>query len=140
MGVSPNSLGEHLAVSTSLHNPDHLILASRTPSKIKAVIDKICIHAPDLKISTVVVDLASQSSIRTAAKEIVSLATKIDVVINNAAINVQGHELTKEGIETHFGVNHIGLFLFTNLLKPLFTASTSKPARVVNLSSAGHRL
>ncbi|KAF4630707.1 hypothetical protein G7Y89_g7432 [Cudoniella acicularis] len=39
----------------------------------------------------------------------------------------------------HFGVNHIGLFLLTNLLLPLLSTSSENP-RIVNLTSAGHRL
>lgn len=46
----------------------------------------------------------------------------------------------------HFGTNHIGLFLLTNLLLPTVLKSTSKEGaktgqtRIVNLTSAGHRL
>lgn len=51
---------------------------------------------------------------------------------------------TKEGIEAQFGSNHIGHFLFTNLLLPLLLASSSSSTpgavRVVNLTSLGHRL
>ncbi|TVY65565.1 Short-chain dehydrogenase TIC 32-chloroplastic-like protein [Lachnellula suecica] len=84
---------------------------------------------------TVEINLASQASIRKAAEEIKALTPKLDVIINNAGINVLTHEYTAEGIELHFGTNHIGLFLLTNLLLKAFP----KP-RVVNLTSAGHRL
>ena len=54
------------------------------------------------------------------------------------------HEFTAEGIEAQFGANHIGHFLFTNLLMPqLFVAAQSNApgvTRVVNLTSLGHRL
>ncbi|RAR00259.1 retinol dehydrogenase 13 [Stemphylium lycopersici] len=53
-------------------------------------------------------------------------------------------QTTKEGIEGQFGANHIGHFLFTNLLMPqlLTSAASSAPGatRVVNLTSLGHRL
>ncbi|KAH9216524.1 putative short-chain dehydrogenase [Leptodontidium sp. 2 PMI_412] len=150
VGVSPLSLGEHIALSISHHKPSHLLLASRTLSKISSVIDKIHTQHPSLQVTPIQIDLSSQSSIRSAAKEILSLAPKIDILINNAAVNVPNYEETHEGIEMHFGTNHIGLFLLTNLLLPSLIASTTSAApgskrghgktRIVNLTSAGHRL
>ncbi|KUJ13092.1 NAD(P)-binding protein [Mollisia scopiformis] len=143
VGVSPNSLGEHMAVAIASHEPALLILASRTASNISQVIDKIKSSTANIPKS-VLVDLSSQASIRTAAKDISSLTPKLDVIINNAALNIPTWQGTKEGIETHFGTNHIGLFLLTNLLLPvvLSAASSNTPGstRIVNLTSAGHRL
>ncbi|KAF2178298.1 hypothetical protein K469DRAFT_675971 [Zopfia rhizophila CBS 207.26] len=45
---------------------------------------------------------------------------------------------TKTGVESQFGINHIGHFLFMNLLMPTLLKSPSGPC-VVNISSAGHR-
>jgi NAD(P)-dependent dehydrogenase (short-subunit alcohol dehydrogenase family) len=145
VGVSPNSLGEHLALAISRHSPSLLILASRTASKIDEVITSISNITQDCPIRSITLDLSSQSSIRQAAKEINSLNEKIDIIINNAAINVPNYETTTEGIEMHFGTNHIGLFLLTNLLLPsVLSASSSSrvpgSTRIINLTSAGHRL
>jgi NAD(P)-dependent dehydrogenase (short-subunit alcohol dehydrogenase family) len=53
-------------------------------------------------------------------------------------------ETTEEGIEVQFGTNHIGHFLFTNLLMPQLknAAKASGPGstRIINVTSAGHRL
>jgi NAD(P)-dependent dehydrogenase (short-subunit alcohol dehydrogenase family) len=44
---------------------------------------------------------------------------------------------TSDGFEMQFGTNHLGHFLLTNLLAPALVAGA--PARVVELSSRGHR-
>ena len=41
-----------------------------------------------------------------------------------------------QGFETQFGTNHLGHFVLTNHLLPALRAGA--PARIVNLSSAGH--
>jgi NAD(P)-dependent dehydrogenase (short-subunit alcohol dehydrogenase family) len=144
VGISPASLGEFMAVAIATHKPALFILASRSKEKMDTVIKEINTKASDINIKTVEVDLASQQSIRNAAEEIKALTPKLDVIINNAGVNVPEKELTKEGIELHFGTNHIGLFLLTNLLIPSLSAaakvSEKGSTRIINLSSAGHRL
>jgi len=43
---------------------------------------------------------------------------------------------SEDGYEIHFAVNHLGHFLFTNLLVDLMKKSPS--ARIVNVSSINH--
>jgi len=143
-GVSPKSLGESIALSVALQKPALLILASRTRSKIDAVAAKIKDAMPDVLLKAVLVDLSSQESVRQAAEEVNSLTNEIDVLINNAGITVPEHRFTKEGIELQFGTNHIGPFLFTNLLmdkiRKAAKESTPGATRIVNVSSAGHNI
>jgi len=132
-----------MALAIATHAPSLLILASRSLPKITTVTEKIHAKTPNINIKSVQVDLASQTSIRHAANEIKSLKPELDVIINNAGINVPDKEFTEQGIEMHFGVNHIGLFLLTNLLIPLLLTSPpslSQKKRIINLTSAGHRL
>lgn len=93
------------------------------------------------------VDLSSQSSVRAAAKEVLSWpdVPQIDIIVNNAGImNVPELTLTSDNIESHFATNHIGHFLLTNLLIPkLLTAAQSSPTRgatrIINVSSSSFR-
>lgn len=61
---------------------------------------------------------------------------RLDVLINNAGVMRCPKSLTKEGIETHLGVNHMGHFLLTNLL--LECLKQSAPSRIVNVTTLKH--
>lgn len=99
---------------------------------------------PGTRVEIVLLDLGSQRSIRQAASEVAALTDALDILINNAGVVVTSRQATPEGIEQQFGTNHIGPFLFTNLLLPLLQkAAQGNPGgatRIVTLSSAGHRL
>lgn len=74
-------------------------------------------------------DLASFSSIREFANKVLKDFPHIHVLINNAGVYapLKDHTLTKDGFEIHFGVNHLGHFLLTNLL--LDRLKQSAPSR-----------
>jgi NAD(P)-dependent dehydrogenase (short-subunit alcohol dehydrogenase family) len=142
-GVSPNSIGEGLALALAAHQPGMLILASRTPSKIQVISRTIHASHPNVNVQEVVVDLSSLKSVREAAECCKKILDKerrgLDVLYNNAGINLSERRLTKGGVEMQFATNHLGPFLLTNLLLPLM--STGKGgARVVNTSSEAHRI
>ncbi len=77
-------------------------------------------------------DLASLVSVRRAASEALGRFTRIDVLVNNAGVFSRSWAASPEGFELSMATNHLGPFLFTNLLMPAF----AKGSRIVNLSSA----
>ena len=81
-------------------------------------------------------DLANLSSVRECAKEINVKEEKIDVLINNAGVMMCPYSKTEDGFEMQIGTNHLGHFLFTNLL--LDKLMDSAPSRVVTVSSRAH--
>jgi NAD(P)-dependent dehydrogenase (short-subunit alcohol dehydrogenase family) len=137
-GVSPNGLGAQFVETVAKHNPKLLILAGRSASKVQATADKIKSEHPDVETRIAVLDLADQTQIREAAKQVLAYPENIDVVVNSAGIMAGPYSTTKDGIENQFGANYIGHFLFTNLILPKVLASESP--RVVNVSSNGHAL
>lgn len=82
-------------------------------------------------------DLASLSSVRECAKEIMDQESHVHLLINNAGVMLCPKTETEDGFELQMGTNHFGHFLFTLLLLPLVKKST--PARIVNVSSVAHR-
>ena len=87
-------------------------------------------------VTLVELDLTSLASVRACADQLRADGRPFDVIIANAGVMAtpQGH--TADGFETQFGTNHLGHFVLVNRL-----ASLLKPGgRLVNLSSAGHRM
>jgi NAD(P)-dependent dehydrogenase (short-subunit alcohol dehydrogenase family) len=133
-----------MALAVASQGPTILILASRTERKIDEVAYKINQTYPAVPVKRVIVDFASQDSIRAAAAHINVSISKLDTLINNAGLMTPNRGWTREHLELQFGVNHIGPFLFTNLLldKMLQAASEAPPGstRIINVTSQGHRL
>jgi len=80
-------------------------------------------------------DLASLASVRSASDALLKKGEAFDLVIANAGVMATPFGQTADGFETQFGTNHLGHFVFVNRIAPLMRAG----ARLVNLSSAGHR-
>jgi NAD(P)-dependent dehydrogenase (short-subunit alcohol dehydrogenase family) len=81
-------------------------------------------------------DLSSQASIQHAAAELKQRHPRLHVLINNAGIITRDRELTVDGIEKQFAVNHLAYFLLSNLLLDQLLAGA--PSRIINVSSGAH--
>lgn len=141
-GTSAGGLGAYVSTRLARHSPAHLILVARNKSKVDPVLDEIAAINPDLKVTFVACELTDRDSVRKAAETIASDETipRIDVVINNAgAMMLPKYQLDKTGYELQLSANHLGHFLLTNLLLPKVKAA-GPGARVVNVSSSGHRI
>ncbi len=93
-------------------------------------------QATGKRVDLVQLDLASFESIRQCAQQVLDNYPRLDVLINNAGLNLSKRQETEEGFEYILGVNHIGPFLLTDLLLDRLKASA--PARIINLASAAH--
>jgi NADP-dependent 3-hydroxy acid dehydrogenase YdfG len=83
-GPSESGIGAQTAISLAVAKPKLIILAGRDKSKIQPVIDEISRANQDVPMIFVSLDLASQASIREAAKQINSQIENLDLLINNA--------------------------------------------------------
>jgi len=137
-GVSPGSLGASFAITLAKYSPGLVILANRNVSKAEETAKEIASIAPGVKTRILELDLGSQAQIRKAAAEVNSYEENIDVLVNNAGVLATRYSLTEDGLESHFGINHIGHFLFTNLIMGKLLAA-GEGARVVIVASDGWR-
>lgn len=115
----------------------HLVLACRDEVKAQRAAQAITEQTGNHRIDTLPLDLSSFSSIRAAADEFLAEHPKLDVLINNAGVYTDSLELTKDGYELQFGVNHLGHFLLTMALMPALRCCRHC-SRVINVSSAIH--
>ncbi len=115
----------------------YLVMVCRNEDKAEAARAKIIQETNNRGIDIVLCDFAQQSEIRNAAKQISEQYEKIDVLINNHGFLAAKKEETVDGLEKTFAVNHIGYFLFTNLLLPLVKAADQ--GRIINVASEAHR-
>ena len=130
-----NGIGKAAAIELSKENPK-LLFTYRNKHLADELLAEIKALSPDTLVHSVYCDFSKQDSIKKCADEIIDLCGNIDVLINNAGVvNTSYHE-TSEGIENTFAVNHLGYFLFTNLL--LNKLKGENEARIVNVSSAAH--
>lgn len=112
------------------------VLACRNQGKAEAAAKSVTQRTWNDDVHVVVLDLADLASVRKAADDIVSRWGRLDVLVNNAGGTWTQRQLTAQGIEYTFGVNHLGPFYLTNLLLPRLRADA--PSRVVCVTSVGH--
>jgi NAD(P)-dependent dehydrogenase (short-subunit alcohol dehydrogenase family) len=114
----------------------NLILVVRNPEKADLL--KNTLHSRfGITVETVISDFSRIKEVREAANKILANHSRVDVLINNAGIHNTHRELTEDGFEKVFAVNHLAPFLFTQLLLPLMVASA--PSRIIQVNSQGHR-
>lgn len=101
-------LGFETAKQLAAHNPSHIYLAARTPSKGEAAVAAIKEMSPTTKVTFLPLDLSSFESVSTAAQDFISKSDRLDVLINNAGIMAVPKGVTKEGYEVQLGTNHMG--------------------------------
>jgi len=112
-------------------------LACRSLQKGQAAADRLNSIGGAGRASAAVLDLASLSSVRAFAGQLVAAGERIDLLINNAGVMVPPLSRTAEGFELQFGVNHLAHFALTGLLVPLLRGTPG--SRIVNVSSLAHR-
>ncbi len=135
-GVSAG-IGVETARSLAAHGA-HVVGAARDVTKAKAATEQVVKDAAANggSLYLVELDLANLKSVRACADKLLAQGEPFDVVIANAGVMATPFGHTADGFETQFGTNHLGHFVFVNRIAPLIR----KGGRLINLSSAGHRM
>jgi NAD(P)-dependent dehydrogenase (short-subunit alcohol dehydrogenase family) len=109
-----------------------IFVAARRPETAKSDLDGV-----QGDITILQMDLADPASIDAFAAELASRTSKIDILINNAAIMACPLARDARGYESQFATNHLGHFQMTARIWPLLKAAGAG-TRIVVLSSIGH--
>jgi len=91
---------------------------------------------PNGRFHFVFCDLSDLSSVRQAAGEISRLASRLDVLVNNAGARFDKFQESADGIELTFATNHLGHFLLSGML--MDSLRKSGAGRVITVSSRAH--
>jgi NAD(P)-dependent dehydrogenase (short-subunit alcohol dehydrogenase family) len=114
-----------------------IAIISRSAEKGRSAAADIEAASGSKGVDVIVANLSSQDEVRRAAAEFKSRHTRLDVLVNNAGVFVPRRQVTVDGLEETFAVNHLSYFLLTRELLELLKASA--PSRIVNVSSDAHR-
>ncbi|WP_261569247.1 SDR family NAD(P)-dependent oxidoreductase [Frankia gtarii] len=110
---------------------ESVVIVGRSPQKTAAV-------AAELGADHLLADFADLAQVRALADELRKRYPTIDVLANNAGgVMSRERQLTVDGHELTFQVNHLAPFLLTTLLLDRLVESR---ARVLNTSSIGNKL
>ena len=115
----------------------HVVMICRSEDKANDAVERIKEQVPDAKLELLVADMSSLVSVAKAAQQFKAKHASLDVLVNNAGVYLPKRLESADGFEMTFATNHLGPFLLTNLL--LDTLADTGGARVVNVSSEGHR-
>jgi len=131
-----NGIGKETAIAVAREGM-HLFLMVRNAAKGEAVKKEITELTGNPHIELLVGDMASLADVRRVAAEFLAKKIPLHLLINNAGVMNIKRELTRDGFEGMFGVNHLAPFLLTKLL--LDNLKMSAPSRIVNVASDAHR-
>ncbi len=110
-----------------------ITMVVRSQERGEAAIANIRRDVADARIDLVLADLYSLAEVRRAGAELRAKHPRIDVLVNNAGLIHRAPELTVDGFEKTFALNHLAAFLLTYELRE------TVGDRVVTVSSSGHR-
>jgi retinol dehydrogenase-12 len=112
-----------------------LVIHGRDPLKTERIQEEIKASSGNQDVHALIADFASLAQVSTLAHDFGRRFGALHALINNAGLLTDHRQISQDGFELTFAVNHLAPFLLTNLL--LDTLIDSAPARVaINSSSA----
>lgn len=136
--VTGGGSGFGLATASALATAGaNVYIADVDIEKTRRAAEAFKASATGTQLRPVTLDLGSMSAVRRFADEFLAEVSALHILVNNAGVMAVPQAYTEDGIERQFAVNYLGHYLLTRLLEPALLAA--KGARVVNVSSIGHR-
>jgi NAD(P)-dependent dehydrogenase (short-subunit alcohol dehydrogenase family) len=115
----------------------HVTIVSRSAEKCAQAAEEIKAETNNPNVEFITADLSAKDDVHRAAYEFKKQHPRLDVLVNNAGGFFMSRQVSRDGIEMTFALNHLNYFLLTHLLLDVLKASA--PARIINVSSDAHR-
>ncbi len=113
-----------------------LAIVARDDARAAAAVERLEAAGAE-HVDVLTADLSSQASVRELATTALERYARIDVLVNNAGAIFEKRELSPDGIEMTWALNHLAPFLLTELL--VGRLEQSPPARIITTSSDAHK-
>jgi NAD(P)-dependent dehydrogenase (short-subunit alcohol dehydrogenase family) len=138
--ITGTSQGLGRGIAFALAEQGHTVLLhGRDRTRLDAVASEVRDTVSGASVRTYLADLADLDQVHDMAARIRAAEPRLDVLVNNAVAGGGAEplrrEVSRQGHELRFAVNHLAPYALTRDLLPLLTASA--PARVVNVASVG---
>jgi retinol dehydrogenase 14 len=117
---------------------EHVIVHGRAREKVDRVVSELRAAYPNAPPAAgAVADFADLAQVRTMGENLVVQYPSLRVVVHNAGLFARQRQLSADGYELTFAVNHLAPFALTRLLLPILRVADD--ARVVLVSSGAHQ-
>lgn len=113
-----------------------VIMVARSQARGEAALADVRQASGSDQVQLLLADLSSMAAIRELAATVQANYGRLDVLVNNAGAIFNDRQVSVDGYEMTFALNHLSYFLLTNLLLDLLKASA--PARIVSVASGAH--
>lgn len=113
-----------------------VVVVCRNRKRGETAIRKIHAKVPNARVRLNLCNLASLTQVRELGSQLASEYPQIDLLVNNAGVYRASREITEDGFEKTFAVNHLAHFLLTHYLIPSLRQTKG---RVITVSSEAHR-
>jgi len=131
-----SGIGFHTALGLAREGA-HVILGGRDEERARKSVEVIRRETEAPRIDYLIADMSSMAGVRSFAEQILNQYSRLDILVNNVGGLFLTRQISEDGYEKTFALNHLSYFLLTELLKDLLIASA--PARIVNVSSTAHQ-
>lgn len=119
------------------HLEAQVVIFSRNQEKCQAAVEQIKRTTGNINIESISVDLSLMASVRQAADIFLKQHSRLDILVNNAGAVFFQRQVSAEGLEMTFALNHLSYFLLTDLLLDILKSNA--PSRIINVSSDAHQ-
>lgn len=128
-------IGIHLSIGLARAGY-RVILHGRREDHARYALATVQEHVPDAEARSMLADLADLREVERIGHELRSEFDSIDILMNNAGAFFLTRQLSPQGIEKTFAINHLGHFYLTHFL--LDRLQSAEDARLVLTSSGAH--